>query len=165
MARGKHWDGTRDCMHIVGEGLGGVGEGSNPLTSSPQGSGAPLQFLSKMEGEGVGRAPSPPPPQAHRHALTHPSSPKAPPPVGQHHIQGQTTTPQPHHNPPRLLPAAVTPRNGGCPRSPPLTRSSLQARGRRQGGRRRKGGSEGRGTAKGRRRELRTAIRTTTSRR
>jgi len=62
-----------------------------------------------------------------------------------------------------LLPAAVAPRNSGCPRFSPLTRSSLQARGSRQGERRRKGGSEGRGTAKGRRRELRTAIRTTTS--
>lgn len=38
-------------MHIVGEGLEDMGKGSNPLTSSPQGFGAPLQFLSKMEGE------------------------------------------------------------------------------------------------------------------
>lgn len=129
---------------------GGCGQGLQSSYILPlQGSGAPLHFLSKMEGEGRGRAPSPPPPQAHRHMLSHPSSPKAPPPVGQHHIQGQTTTPQPHHDPPCLLPAAATPRNGGCPRSLPLTRSSLQARGSRQGERRRKGGSEGRGTAKG----------------
>lgn len=139
-----------------------MGKGSSPLTSSPQGSGAPLQFLSKMEGDRGGRVP--PSPQAHRHMLTHPSCPKAPPPVGRHHIQGQTTTPQPHHNPPCLLPAAAAPRNSGCPRSPLLTRSSLQARGSGQGERRRKGGSEGRGTAKGKR-ELRTAIHTTTSRR
>lgn len=39
-------------MHIVGEGLKDIGRGSNPLTSSPQGFGAPLlEFLSKMEGE------------------------------------------------------------------------------------------------------------------
>lgn len=109
---------------------GGMGKGSNPLISSPQGSGAPLQFLSVMEGEGGGRAPSPPPPQAHRHMLTHASSPKAPPPVGQHHIQGQTTTPQPHHDPPCFLPAAATLRNSGCPQL--LTTDTLQPPGKRE---------------------------------
>lgn len=38
-------------MHIVGEGLEDMGKGSKPLTSSPHGFGAPLQFLSKIEGE------------------------------------------------------------------------------------------------------------------
>lgn len=57
----------RDCMHTVGEGLGGCGQGLQSSYILPlQGSGAPLHFLSKMEGEGRGRAPSPPPPQAHR---------------------------------------------------------------------------------------------------
>lgn len=146
---------------------GAVGKGSNPLTSSPfKGLELLFTFCQRWKGkEEEEHLPHHP----HRHTdgracLSHPSSPKAPPPVGQHHIQGQTTTPQPHHDPPCLLPAAATPRNGGCPRSLPLTRSSLQARGSGQGERRRKGGSEGRGTAKGRRRELRTAIRTTTSR-
>lgn len=41
-------------------------------------------------------------PHRHTDTLTHPSSRKASPPIGQHHIQGQTTTPQPHHDPPCL---------------------------------------------------------------
>lgn len=45
------------CTSGGGEGSGGGG--SSPLPSTPQGSGAPLQFLSKMKGGGGGRAASP----------------------------------------------------------------------------------------------------------
>lgn len=91
---GEKYRNGRDCVHLLGEGSGVWAPALFPHTS--RGSGAPLQ--SKMEGEGVEEQP-PATPQAHRNTLT----PKAPPPVGHHHIQGQTTTPRPHHSPPCLL--------------------------------------------------------------
>lgn len=73
-------------------------------------------------------------PHRHTDTLTHPSSPKAPPPVGQHHIQGQTTTPQPHHNPPCLSSEQQGhPGTAGAPLPPT---DILQPPGKREWGRR-----------------------------
>lgn len=61
----------------------------------------PLEGLELLFKDGSGRVEEQPPAtlQAHRNTIT----PKAPPPVGHHHIQGQTTTLRPHHSPPCLL--------------------------------------------------------------
>lgn len=106
----------------------------------------------------------------HPHRHTDTRSP-IPHPQRLHRLLDNTTfkDKQPLPSPTTTLPASSQrqqhPGTVGAPAPPPLTHSSLQARGSGQGERRRKGGSEGRGRAKGRRRELRTAIRTTTSRR
>lgn len=124
-------------------------QGCGPQPSfHPPLEGLELLFTQRWKGKGV-EEQHPATPQAHRNTLT----PKAPPPVGHHHIQGQTTTPRPHHGPPCLL----TP--------PTATLWPLHQRDRAGGEERGKGGHEGRGTAQGRRREPRTAIHTTTSRR
>lgn len=134
MARGKHKNG-RVCMHIYGRRSGGHGQelqsfyvvpsrvwsSSSVFVRDGRGMRKSSTFLTTCTGT-----------QTHAHSSL---SPKAPPPVGQHHTQGQTTTPQPHHNPPCLLLAVPTPRNGGCSHTPTDT---LQPPGKRK----RAGGKE-----------------------